>query len=93
MELSKPFQGDVVWVEADGRTWRYYRCAICGHQLSDARSTVRGYGPDCLREHGREECERRLRGAVGADRRRFTNRLDVERILARPGRVDAEDVK
>jgi Family of unknown function (DUF6011) len=78
-----PWQGEIVEVDADRRTWRYYRCAVCRQPLTDPASVKRGYGLSCRRRLGDDECVRRREAIRAEDRRRFANRLDVERIVSR----------
>jgi len=82
-----PWEGDIVQVNEDG-SWSFYRCAMCRQPLTSKLAQTVGYGARCAKKHGVEACERLVEEIRVEDRRRYRNRLDVIRILSRPGRID-----
>jgi hypothetical protein len=84
-----PWEGEIVQVNEDG-SWSFYRCAMCRQPLTTAIAKSLGYGSSCAKKHGIEKCERRVEAIRAEDRRRYRNRLDVVRILSRPGRIEDE---
>jgi hypothetical protein len=82
-----PWEGEIVLVNDDG-SWSFYRCAMCRQPLTSAKARAAGYGASCAKKHGEKKCEARVWAIRMEDRRRYRNRLDVIRILSRPGRVE-----
>jgi len=92
------WRGEYVEIDADGESWRFYRCLRCGGNLTDP-ANQEGYGPDCKK---RRELDWRTtrREALKADRERYRtdrnppqHRPKAEPVLPRGQALDKSKLK
>lgn len=81
MELSGTlgyrWRGRYVTVYRSGR-WAFHACVVCGQQIGDRTSRLRGAGYGCRKKTDPEEMRRVLERAKAEERARFVREVGAE---------------